>query len=261
MFNTQHFEKALTTSWLGHNYFFFEELGSTNTYAKKMSRVDTLHGVLVLADSQTQGRGQYDRYWEAAPGENLTFSLVFEPQNASRLTVLALACALAVAQICSEEVQPEKALLKWPNDILVGGHKVGGVLTEAIFNGSVLERVIIGMGVNVNQASFSDKISGSTTSLSVTAQKKYSRERLLAHILTKIEYHYRLWANRDINLLKAINKSMIGYGLWTRLHVNGLQREGEYKFLGVNENGALVVLNKDLEVDTFSYEQVRISID
>ena len=261
MFDTQHFEKALTTSWLGQNYFFFEELTSTNSYAKKMSRVDTLQGVLVVADHQTQGRGQYERNWEATAGQNLTFSLVFEPATGSRLTVLSLACALAVAEVCGTESGVGHPVLKWPNDILVRDRKIGGILTEAIFNGNVIERVVIGIGINVNQIEFNAEISDRTTSFALETKKNYSRERLLAHILSKIEYYYRLWQNREIELLKSINKALVGYGLWTRLNINGADREGQFKFLGINEHGALVVLNKDLEVDTFSYEQVRIHID
>ncbi len=259
MFDTQHFEDRLVTSWLGHNFFYFEELGSTNSYAKKMDRVDTLHGALILADSQLLGRGQYERNWEATPGQNLTFSLVFEPQNADRLTILTLACAKAIADVCAEQIEGS-AELKWPNDVLIDGKKLAGLLTEAVFNGSVLERVIVGIGINVNQLEFSGELSEKATSLYLLSGKKYSRERVLAHILTKIEFYYRLWLKQDIELVKTINKSLIGFGSWTRLNVNGLDKEGKFKFLGVNEKGSLIVLNKELEVDTFSYEQVRINL-
>ena len=259
MFDTQHFEDRLVTSWIGHNFFYFEELGSTNSYAKKMDRVDTLHGALVLADNQVLGRGQYERNWEATPCQNLTFSIIFEPQNADRLTILTLACAKAIADVCTEQLDGT-ADLKWPNDVLFEGKKLAGLLTEAVFNGSVLERVVVGIGINVNQHEFSAGLSTKATSLSILSGKKYSRERVLAHILTKIEYYYRLWLKQDIELVRLINKSLIGFGSWTRLNVNGMDKEGEYKFLGVNEKGSLIVLNKELEVDTFSYEQVRINL-
>lgn len=260
MFTTQHFEEALTTSWLGRSFFYFPELGSTNSYAKSMSRIDTLHGTLILTDAQTSGRGQHDRNWEADPEENLTFSLVFEPSNQQRLTTLTLACALAVADVCGEQ-SAAQIDLKWPNDVLCEGKKLSGLLTEAIFNGSVLERVVVGIGINVNQTTFREPLSKSATSLSSISKKRYSRERLLARILTRIEFYYRLWDNRDINLLHTINKTLLGFGTWANINVNGLDLEGKYKFLGINENGALVVLNKDLEVNTFSYEQVRIKPD
>ena len=225
-----------------------------------MSRIDTLHGALIITDSQTTGRGQYQRTWQSQQGENLTFSLVFEPSNQYRLTILTLACALAVADVCGEQVK-SKLDLKWPNDVLFEGKKLSGLLTEAIYNGNLLDRVIIGIGINVNQIDFDDELEDSAISLVSITKKRFSRERLLARILSKIEYYYRLWEMHDIDLVRTINKTMLGYGTWAKLNVNGLDRDGTFKFLGVNENGALVVLNKDLEVDTFSYEQVRIQID
>lgn len=225
-----------------------------------MSRIDTLHGALIIADSQTAGRGQHERKWQADPYDNLTFSLIFEPSNQFRLTILTLACALAVADVCGEQIQ-SSLNLKWPNDVLFENKKLSGLLTEAIFNGNILERVVIGIGINVNQETFSEDLAASAISLKTITTKRFSRERLLARILTKIEFYYRLWETHDIDLVRTINKMMLGYGSWAKINVNGLDREGTFKFLGVNENGALVVLNKDLEVDTFSYEQVRIQID
>lgn len=260
MFESQHFEDVLATSWLGRSFFYFPELGSTNSYAKSMDRIDTLHGTLILADSQLNGRGQYERDWEAAPQQNLTFSLIFEPNNQKRLTILTLACALAVSDICNEQSK-SPINLKWPNDVLCEGKKMSGLLTEAIYNGNVLERVVIGIGINVNQTAFSDSIKDTATSLCSITGKRYSRERLLARILSKIEYYYRLWESYDIELIRSINKTLIGFGTWANINVNGSNREGKFKFLGLNEIGELVVLNKELEVDTFSYEQVRIQFD
>jgi BirA family biotin operon repressor/biotin-[acetyl-CoA-carboxylase] ligase len=245
---------------LGRSFFFYPELDSTNSYAKQMSRVDTLHGALILTDDQRRGRGQYERNWEATPGQNLTFSLVFEPTDRNRLTLLSLACALAVSDVCASQIDCNFCL-KWPNDILCDGKKLGGLLTEAIFNGNILDRVIIGIGLNVNQVKFSEELEDIATSLRSVGGQKFSREKLLAVILSKVEYYYRLWSTREIELIRSINKKLLGYGNWTRLNVNGADRDGKFKFLGVNENGQLVVLNKDLEVDTFSYEQVRIHLD
>ena len=260
MFNTQQFEEHLATSWLGRSFFYFPELDSTNSYAKVMDRSDALHGALIIADAQTAGRGQHQREWHSEQGENLTFSLIFEPSSHQRLTILTLSCALAVADVCGEQVK-SKFNLKWPNDVLFEGKKLCGLLTEAIYNGNLLDRVIIGVGINVNQTEFDKELESSAISLTSITKQKFSREQLLARVLSKIEYYYRLWETHNIDLVKTINKSMLGYGAWAKLNVNGFDREGLFKFLGVNENGALVVLNKDLEVDTFSYEQVRIKID
>lgn len=260
MFDISAFEKTLATSWLGRSFFFFQELDSTNTYAKQMSRVDSLHGTLILADAQHKGRGQYERNWEATPGLNLTFSLVFEPHHQSRITILSLACALAVVNEF-ESISEQEFCLKWPNDILCSGKKVGGILTETIFNGNVLDRVIIGIGLNIGQIDFGDELSGFATSLALLDIDVPQREQILARLLSRMEHYFRLWSQRDTDLIRAINRRLIGHGKWVRLSINGSMKDGQVKFLGINEKGELMVLNKELEVDTFSYEQVRIHPD
>lgn len=260
MFNTQQFEDILATSWLGRSLFYYPELESTNSHAKTIGKVNALHGSLVLTDYQTKGRGQYNRQWETNPEENLTFSLIFEPKNEQRLTILTLSCALAIAEVCGEQID-SKLSIKWPNDVLFNGKKLAGLLTEAIFNGNITERVIVGIGININQSIFESSLKDSAISLSAITEKEYSREQLLARILTRIEYYYRLWVTRDINLIRGINKALSGFGTWVSISIDGTERKGKYKFLGINENGSLIVLNKELEVDTFSYEQVRIKHD
>lgn len=260
LFDTDTFEKMLATSWLGRSFFYFEELDSTSSHAKKMNRDQRLHGALIVADDQLKGRGQYDRSWKTEPACNLTFSLIFEPHDEGRIPILSLACALAATEVF-EEAAGKKFQLKWPNDIYCDEKKVGGILTETLFNGNELHRIILGMGLNINQQNFGDELQGLATSLIKITGEKLSRESVLRSILMRIEYLYRLWVNQNVALIQSINKKLIGYGKWVDLEVNKEVLPEKYKFLGINENGALLVLNKDLEVDTFSYEQVRIHSD
>ncbi|MEX1160334.1 MAG: biotin--[acetyl-CoA-carboxylase] ligase [Balneolaceae bacterium] len=242
---------------MGRSAFCFKELDSTNSHAKKMRIDASLHGSVVLADHQTGGRGQHSRKWQTEAGANLTFSLIFAPKKQDRFTLLTLACALAV----SEAIEEETGIctrLKWPNDILHEGQKICGILTETQFSGSKLERIIIGIGLNVNQLNFSEELASIATSLAIINSKKIKREQLLAAILKKTEYYYRLWTQYKPELVKQINRALIGYGNWVHILINGKEMNGEYKFLGVNDTGALVVLNSRLEVQTFAYEQVRV---
>lgn len=257
MFDQAHFEKHIATSWLGRSYHFFEELPSTNSYAKQMNGELSHHGSLVVTDYQTGGRGQYDRKWKVEPGENLTFSLVFEPQKGERFTLLTLACALAVSEVIDSKAGLETKL-KWPNDVLCNGKKLCGVLTETQFSGNKVERVVVGIGLNVNQTCFEGEFAKSATSLASENEGAFSREELLAELIQKIEYYYRLWNQYNPDLIKLINRKMLGFGEWTHLTVNNKELEGEYKFLGVNEAGALVALDKELDIKTFAYEQVRV---
>ncbi|MFD2530873.1 biotin--[acetyl-CoA-carboxylase] ligase [Gracilimonas halophila] len=257
MFDKELFEKHLATSWLGRSFYFFEELPSTNSYAKKIKDMGSLHGAVVLTDHQTGGRGQYDRKWHTSAGENLTFSLIFEPQKAERFSLLTLACALSITEVINE-MCGIPAVLKWPNDILHDGKKLSGILTETLFLGNHLERVVVGIGLNVYQTEFEGNLSDQASSLKLEAKADCPREELLANILQKIEYRYRLWNQHNAKLVKEINKVMIGFGEWKSLKVNGENLQGKYKFLGVNEAGELLALNKDLDLKTFAYEQVRV---
>lgn len=260
MFDLNLFQKELSTSWLGRELFFFDELESTNTFAKNLERKTSKHGAIVVANYQSKGRGQYDREWQSEPGLNLTFSIVFEPSKADRLTVLTLTSALAIAEII-EELTNDSISIKWPNDVLVNEKKIAGLLTETLFNGDKLERVIVGIGLNVNQENFEKSLNDNATSLRSITSKDTSREILLARLLSRIEFYYRFWDSKDIELIKKINKKFIGYGKWTNLVINDKPLEQKFKFLGINESGHMVVLNKDLEVNTFSYEQVRVHFD
>tara|TARA_R110002096_G_scaffold425644_6_gene634498 strand:+ start:18346 stop:19152 length:807 start_codon:yes stop_codon:yes gene_type:complete len=260
LFNQQLYEQKLTTSWVGHSFIFLEEIGSTNSYAKVTESSIVSEGTVILAETQTAGHGQHRRVWEAKSGENLTFSIVFKPKNPERLSILTLACASAIYDVARKIASKNKVVLKWPNDVLIDGKKTAGILTETVFNGNILEKVIVGIGLNVNQVYFDNELADKATSLSAFSDKTLCREQLLAELLSRIEYNYQRWLMRDIELIKEINSKIVGFGEWVPLEVEGTELPSVYKFLGMNELGALQVLNKELEVNTFSYEQVRIKI-
>lgn len=261
MFDEDLFKSKLNTRWLGHSLICFEQLESTNSYVRSLPSSEAAHGLVCLADYQTRGRGQYERRWMTEPGTNLTFTLNFKPSRADRLHVLTLACALAVSQL-AEELTGEPSRLKWPNDVLGSGRKLGGLLTETIFTGSELERVMVGIGLNVNQRRFTPPIDATATSLALLGgTRDFQREVILALILERIETCYQNWQRVSVDLLKSINRRLLGYGEWVRLQVDGEVRGGRSKFLGINEKGQMVVLTEDDEVETYSYEQIRILID
>ena len=259
MFNQHVFEQLLATSWLGQSFLYQEELDSTNTYLKDIDRGELVHGLTVLADTQTHGRGQYKRTWFAEPQKNLTFSMAFMPTKPERFHVLTLAFALAISEYV-ETVTEKESHIKWANDVYVDGKKIAGLLTETIFSGQKLNRIIIGIGFNVNQSEFGDEVSDIAISLSRITDKEFRREHVLSDLLTRCEHYYRLWHQQDRNLIKKINNRLIGIGEWIQLEVNNELIDGIYKFIGINERGNLLVLNKELEAHTFSYEQIKVHL-
>ncbi|MAO65568.1 MAG: biotin--[acetyl-CoA-carboxylase] ligase [Balneola sp.] len=260
MFDTTLFESKLATSWLGRSFSFFEELPSTNSLAKKREGDNSMHGTLILTDYQSGGRGQYDRKWTVDPGKNLTFSIIFEPKNADRLNLLTLACALAV-QESLEEIAGIQGKIKWPNDILIANKKICGILTETVFIGNRLDRVVVGIGLNVAQTQFPGQMAEKATSVCLESNEAISREELLAHLLQRIEYKYRQWTHQSKELVKEVNGLMRGVGKWCDIEINGDVLEEKYKFLGVNESGEFLAMKKDLDVQKYTYQQIRVLED
>lgn len=256
-FNIEEFQNRLRTSWLGSEFLYEENLPSTNSYLKKIPTDYITQGTVAITDHQTKGRGQYEKYWEAEPGANLTFTMAFKPKSGERMSLLTLGCAYAIKRSLQPYIN-SPIRIKWPNDILVKNKKLGGILTECMFLGSVPERVLIGIGLNINQTSFSDPLRNIATSLAIESKTIHSRELILAEVLSQIEHVYTRWLKSDTLLPKDISREIIGYGEWVGLSINGVESEKKHKFLGVDGKGCCLLLNDEMDVNTFSHEQIRI---
>lgn len=260
MFNRELYRQYLNTQWLGQTLMYFDELPSTNSYMKELASGDLAHGAICLTDQQTRGRGQYERNWESEPSQNLTFTVALKPSARGRFHVLTLACAKAVVDLLQQDFALQ-ACIKWPNDVLVDGKKIAGLLTETTFNGNSLDRLLVGIGINVNQQQFSEQLRDLAASLKILHGHTVERELLLANLLSRIEYEYSRWHRNKSALLKEINKNIIGYGKWIGISINGTLKKEKRKLIGVNEQGQLTVLTKEGSLERFSYEQVRIITD
>ncbi|HKJ31626.1 MAG TPA: biotin--[acetyl-CoA-carboxylase] ligase [Balneolales bacterium] len=258
MFDVTLFQKHLNTTWLGQDFKYYETIDSTNTYLKKLENNDLCHGAVCLADFQTGGRGQYKRKWLSKPGENLIFSMVFCPDTNKRILVLSLLSACAFADVIEDDYQL-KVNIKWPNDLYVKGKKVAGILTETIFSGNKLERIIIGLGLNVNQREFEGEVQTKATSLiNELDGQVISREYILQRALKHIEELYILWEENNPDLIKRINKRLIGYGEKVKLSVDGKIADETCTLLGINEEGYILFLDENLDILVYTYQQIRI---
>lgn len=257
-FDIHTFRKYLSTQWLGQELIFESKMVSTNTFAKEYNKGTVCHGTVVFTDDQTAGRGQYERVWISEAGKNLTLSMILEPGKKDALTIFTLACALSVSQMLQSECKI-RTMIKWPNDVVIGSNKIAGLLTETQFNGRELSRLIVGIGLNVNQKKFPDVIGGATSCMLETGLE-WSRERLLATLLSRIEYNYLLWQKGSEDLLSSINQLLEGHGKWVNLIVNGKRLNDKFKLIGVSKNGVLQALDKEMNVHTYDHEQVRIDV-
>ena len=190
----------LKTRILGQQIEYYTRLESTNSEAWEIIDEGAQSGALIVTDNQFSGKGRADHKWSAAPNKSLTFSLLLFPDFDANLSGwLPILSGLAV----------QKALLnfdtdirlKWPNDLILDGKKVGGILCESKVKGNKLNQAIIGIGLNVNEArdDFDPSIQSTATSLHMTSEKFYQRERVLAEILNALEPLFEgLPNNRDM---------------------------------------------------------------
>lgn len=158
--------KGLKTKYVGKNLYVFNEVGSTNTIAKFLSKNGIGNGSVVIAEKQTAGRGRSGKSWESPLG-GIWLSIVLTPDvDYSKIPLITLATGVAVAKTL-EEIGIENPEIKWPNDIMVNGKKVCGILTEAITNFNTIEHVIIGVGIDANLSieDFPEELQNTTTTL------------------------------------------------------------------------------------------------
>jgi len=160
---------------------------STNSDAMDAARRGAPHGSVYFADAQLSGRGRGDHEWESAAGDGLYVSVLLRPQiSAVRLPLLPLAVGLAAA----EAIRTAAGLaadLRWPNDLLIGHRKVGGILVEAKSSRSSVDFAVVGVGINVHQSAFAPDLATLATSLDSEATRRVSRQDLLVSLLKSLE--------------------------------------------------------------------------
>ena len=170
----------------------FEQTDSTNKRAKEIAAVGAAEGTLVVAEEQTQGRGRLDRHWFSPAGQGIYASVVLRPAlPPSEATRLVLLAAVAVAETLISATGL-KATIKWPNDVLVAGKKIAGILTELAMEMDAVDYMIIGLGLNVNIRAdeLPEDIRGRATSILAETGNPFSRPLLLRHILESFENCY-----------------------------------------------------------------------
>lgn len=177
---------------IGRDIQVFQETASTNDIIEKLARDGVKEGVVVFAESQTKGRGRLGRKWISPAGKGLWFSVLLRPklspQETTQLTVAA-ATALARAIQSQTRLAPE---IKWPNDLLLRGRKVAGILTELNVEMDQVNHVILGIGLDVNQSAsdFPAEVRKIATSLKIESKSTVNRAALAAAILQELERDY-----------------------------------------------------------------------
>lgn len=234
---------SICTRWAGQPVCVYESIDSTNAECTRLSREGATHGTVVVADMQTAGRGRRGRSWESPAGDNLYFSLLLKPklvpEKAPMLTlVMAVAVAWAIRQITGQNAD-----IKWPNDLVMQGRKVCGILTEMRMEQTRIDHVVIGVGINVRDRSFSEDLKDKATSLEAacSTETPISRKKLLEAVLKNFEGLYdEFVAAGDLTAIQDTYNSLL---VNRNREVTVLDPQGSYNGIarGITSTGELIV--------------------
>ncbi|MEA2012023.1 MAG: biotin--[acetyl-CoA-carboxylase] ligase [Verrucomicrobiota bacterium] len=185
---------------------FRDSLNSTNQTASELAIDDAETGTVIVADSQTCGRGRMQRKWDSPPGKNLYFSIILRPPiTPLRTPQIAIITAVSLQKTLKRLFPDLDSKIKWPNDILVDGKKLAGILCEMKSESDCIHHVILGIGLNINteKNDFPEEIADSATSILIETKKKTARAKLLSEILNDFEQTYNKWLkDNDLGSIK-----------------------------------------------------------
>jgi BirA family biotin operon repressor/biotin-[acetyl-CoA-carboxylase] ligase len=244
--NADRFQEDLHTKRFGKMIFFKREVDSTNEWAKELAKHGLEEGTVVVAETQTSGRGRLSREW-FSPRGGLWFSVILRPKiRAAQAARLVFVAGLSVTEVLHEKYGLEIET-KWPNDVLVNGKKICGILTEMNTTGEKINFVVVGIGVNANFVVgdfLPTQLQGSATSLEDELGHKVLFEELLGTVLEKLETEYDSFMSGEYSSLLDKWKGYAKF-LGRRVEVASENEVFNGLALDVDRDGALILKLED----------------
>ena len=241
----QRLKKKLQTNLIGKTVHSFSEVASTNDLAKEVGLIGAVEGTVIIAATQTHGKGRLGRKW-VSPSGGIWLSTILRPKlSPKEIPKLTLMTSLAVVGAISQ-LFDLKSEVKWPNDVLINARKICGILTEAITRGDVTNFVVVGIGINANIEldSLPRQVRENATSLKHELKGEIDRERLLCAVLENMEHYYvRLVSGRFKSILREW-KALCSF-LGSYVEVTSLEGKIEGQAIDVDEDGGLLVRLQD----------------
>ncbi|MCI7112543.1 MAG: biotin--[acetyl-CoA-carboxylase] ligase [Lachnospiraceae bacterium] len=228
--------------WVGCEILYFDSIDSTNTKAQELAEKGYPSGTLVVADKQIAGKGRRGRNWESPSGCGIFMTLMLKPDiNPNNASMLTLVSALAVAKALAD-ITGKDAKIKWPNDIVIDGRKVCGILTEMSAQFDYINNIVIGIGINVNNSSFPEEISATASSLRLlSGGKKYRRAEIIEKIMEYFEKYYSIFLEtEDLSALVNEYDAML-VNMKKQVKVLDPKEPFEGKAMGITKTGELIV--------------------
>jgi BirA family biotin operon repressor/biotin-[acetyl-CoA-carboxylase] ligase len=246
-------KKKLAGKMVGHCLHYYEEIGSTNDEAFRLGEEGAQEGTVLIAERQSSGKGRMQRRWYSPPGANIYTSVILRPPVGTiRVTQIPIAAGVAAAETLNEFC-PDKARIKWPNDVLIGGKKVCGILAQIKMSGQAVDFIVVGIGINVNleREQFPQDIQEIATSMVMEAGREISRPEVIIRLYENMAKWYRELTRNGFNTVRErwLNLSeMIGRTVSVMFQNETVRG----KAVGLDEDGALILRNANNQNMTVS---------
>lgn len=235
-------KSLMHTEWVAKEVLYFDTIDSTNTKAQELAEKGYPSGTLVVADKQESGKGRRGRSWVSPSGTGIFMTLMIKPDiNPNNASMLTLVAAIAVAKAITS-VTGEEALIKWPNDIVVNGKKVCGILTEMNAQFDYINHIVVGIGINVHNESFPEEISQMASSLMIEAGgKRFHRAQIIAETMSYFEQYYDTFLKtQDLSaLVREYDELLVNRNKSVR--VLDPKEPFDGKAMGITPKGELIV--------------------
>lgn len=249
----------MKTRWAGKNILYYDVTDSTNLRIRQAGDEGAPHGTLAVADRQTAGRGRRGRAWESPAGSSIYMSVLLRPEiSPDKASMLTLVMALSVAEGIRECAGSRDIRIKWPNDIIINGKKLAGILTEMSAQIDYINHVTVGVGINVNITDFPENIAGTATSLRTECGHAVKRAPLIAAVMERLEENYETFS--DTEDLSGLTDRYSGLliNCDRDVQIIGAKEMYQAHAIGINRIGELVVRREDGTVEKINAGEVSV---
>ena len=255
LLNPQNIYRNLKTKFIGKNVLHFETIDSTNDYAKKIGN-ELRDGSVIISEEQTKGKGRLGRVWESKAGEGIWMSIILKPNiipnKAPFITLIAGASIVKALNILGVD-----AKIKWPNDITINNKKLSGILTELSAEIERVNYIVVGIGMNVKDTDFEEELKDKATSL-YKENYNVSRVDIVKEVLCQFEKLYLDYIEKDDK--KEVLDICRQYSAIINKEIYVIKNDQKelVDCIGINEEGNLIIKNKDGNLEEIMSGEVSI---
>lgn len=252
IYNSFEITKNLKTKLFGKKCYFFEEIDSTNTYAKKIASDNESEGVIVVSNFQTKGKGRLDKAWFCEKDKAIYLSLILKPNipliNSNQITLIS---GIALCKVLKN--LKINAKIKWPNDIILNNKKIAGILTELNAEIDKINYIIMGIGINVNNTIFEKDLTKKASSLFLEMGEIFDRKLILNNFLLEFEKMYNEYIE-FLNFEPFLNEyKSLCLNLNKNVTLKYKNKKINGKVIDISTYGSLILLdenNKKIEINS-----------